>query len=274
MNRSTCASGQGVRALGLDRVLGREDEERVRDRVGLVADRDLALLHHLEQRALDLGRRAVDLVGEEEVREDGPERGRELARLLVVDPGPDEVRRHEVGRELDPLEVAADRLRERLDRHRLGEARHALDEQVAAGEQGDEHPLEQVVLADDDLLDLVQEPLHRDGAGRGVRAVGSGSTGAPPRCGRLSTLGRPAAPPATSMGTARPMPMNTSCWVGLMSAVTMPTTRAVAVEQRPAGVAGVDRGVHLDEAAHDVVGRPGSRNERSRPDTTPALSEP
>ena len=61
--------GQRVRALGLDRVLGREHEERVRHRVRLVADRDLALLHHLEQRALDLGRRPVDLVGEQEVRE-------------------------------------------------------------------------------------------------------------------------------------------------------------------------------------------------------------
>ena len=62
----------------------------------LVADRDLALLHHLEERALDLGRRAVDLVGEQQVREDRPERGRELAGLLVVDPRPDEVGRHEV----------------------------------------------------------------------------------------------------------------------------------------------------------------------------------
>ena len=44
---------------------------------------------------------------------------------------------------------------------------HALHEQVAAGEQRDDHPLEQVVLADDDLLDLVQQPLHRHGVGAG-----------------------------------------------------------------------------------------------------------
>ena len=91
----------------------------------------------------------------------GPERGVELAGLLVVDPGPDEVGGHQVGRELDPLEVAADRVGERLDRHRLGQARDALDEEVAAGEQGHDHPLEQVVLADDDLLDLVEQALHR-----------------------------------------------------------------------------------------------------------------
>ena len=48
--------GQRVRALGLDRVLGREHEERVGDLVGLVADRHLVLLHDLEQRRLHLGR--------------------------------------------------------------------------------------------------------------------------------------------------------------------------------------------------------------------------
>ena len=42
--------------------------------------------------------------------------------------------------------------------------------------------------------------------------------------------------------------MNTSSLVGLMSAVTMPTTLAVAVDQRTARVAGVDGGVDLDEA--------------------------
>ena len=130
----------------------------------LAPDRHLALLHDLEQRALDLGRRAVDLVGEQQVGEDRPERGLELARLLVVDPRADQVGRDEVGRELDALELAADRLGQRLDRHRLGQPRDALDEDVAARQQRDDQALQQVVLADDDLLDLVQEPLHRGGA--------------------------------------------------------------------------------------------------------------
>ena len=155
---------QGVRAFGLDRVLRREDEERVRDLVGLAADRHLALLHDLEQRALDLGRRPVDLVGEEQVREHRAQRRPELAGLLVVDPRADEVGRDEVRRELDALELAADRVGDGLDGHRLGQARDALDEQVAAAQQRDDEPFQEVVLADDDLLDLVQEPLHRGGA--------------------------------------------------------------------------------------------------------------
>ena len=52
---------------------------------------------------------------------------------------------------------------ERLDGHRLGQPGHALDEDVAAREERDDQPLEQVVLTDDDLLDLVQQALHRGG---------------------------------------------------------------------------------------------------------------
>ncbi len=78
--------GQRVGPVGLDRVLRRHHQERVGQRVGLAADGDLALLHGLEQRALDLGRGTVDLVGQDQVGEDRTERHLELAELLVVDP--------------------------------------------------------------------------------------------------------------------------------------------------------------------------------------------
>ena len=116
--------------------------------------------------------------------------------LLVEDPGADDVRGDEVGRELDALELAADRLRERLHRHRLGEPGHALDEEVPAREQGDDHPLEQRVLADDHALDLVQDLFERrvecalwvHGSSRHLG-------------------GASAAPPAAPIGTAKPMPV-------------------------------------------------------------------
>ena len=56
---------------------------------------------------------------------------------------------------------AAEHLGERLDGQRLGEAGHALEQHVAAGEQRDEQALEHRVLADDDALDLVQRVLER-----------------------------------------------------------------------------------------------------------------
>ena len=57
-----------------------------------------------------LAGRAVDLVGEHQVGEDRAERHLELAELLVVDPRADDVGRHQVGRELDPLELDAERV--------------------------------------------------------------------------------------------------------------------------------------------------------------------
>ena len=125
-----------------------------------MADGHLVLLHHLQQGALDLGRRAVDLVGQEQVGEHRAQRGAELARLLVVDAGADQVGGDQVGRELDALELAADGRCERLDGQRLGQTGYALHQQVAPGEQRHRHPLEQLVLTDDDLLDLVEHPLH------------------------------------------------------------------------------------------------------------------
>ena len=233
---------QGVGALGLDRVLRREDEERVRDLVGLAADRDLALLHDLEQRALDLGRRPVDLVGEQQVREDRPERRPELARLLVVDPRADEVGRDEVRRELDALELAADRVGHGLDRHRLGEARHALDEDVAADEQRDDEPLEEVVLADDDLLHLVEQALHRR---RSVLSVVSFHALLPMQ----GLVGRQAGGTAGDVdGDGEPDPDEDVLLGRVDEGGDDADEPAVAIDERAAAVAGIDRGIDLEEA--------------------------
>ena len=62
--------GQRERPLVLDRVLGREQEERVGQRARLAVDRHLLLRHRLEQRGLRLRHRAVDLVDQDDVRED------------------------------------------------------------------------------------------------------------------------------------------------------------------------------------------------------------
>jgi hypothetical protein len=146
--------GQPVGALLLDRVLRRHDDEGLLERVGAVADRDLALLHRLEQRALHLGRSAVDLVGQDEVREDRAELRGELTLQVVVDDGADEIRRQEVRRELHTRELRADGVAERAHRQRLRESGHALEQDVAATEQADEDALDHVGLADDHLADL------------------------------------------------------------------------------------------------------------------------
>src|SRR6266550_634720 len=143
-----------VGALGLDRVLSRHDQERIWDLVRLTPNRDLALLHDFEERALHFRRRAVDLIREEKVGEDRAERCLEVAGALVVDPCADEVGGNQVGRELDPLEVSGDRLRDRLYREGLSETGYPFDKQVATREETDHEALDQVVLPDDHLLDL------------------------------------------------------------------------------------------------------------------------
>jgi hypothetical protein len=120
----------------------------------------MAFGHHLEQRRLHLGRGAVDLVGEHEVGEDWPELDVETLAGRPVDPGTNEVGRHEVGGELDAGERAVHRRGECLGSERLREPRHALEEAVAAGEQAHHQPLDHAVLADDDALHLEQGALE------------------------------------------------------------------------------------------------------------------
>ncbi len=59
-----------------------------------------------------------------------------------------------------PRERPADNPRERLHRQRLGHPWHTLEQHVALGQQADQHPFHQLVLADDDPLDLEDGPLQ------------------------------------------------------------------------------------------------------------------
>ena len=65
--------GQLIGAFLFERILRGEHEERIGEGIGCFADRDLPLLHRFEQRALHLGGRAVDFVGENQVGEERAE---------------------------------------------------------------------------------------------------------------------------------------------------------------------------------------------------------
>ena len=168
--------GEGIGPLHLERVLGREHEERRVEREALAGDRDLVLLHRLEQARLGLRRRPVDLVGEDEVGEDRPglEAEDALAALLDEDVRAGDVGRHQVRRELDPVEGAVDDVGDRPDEHRLAEAGHALEQDVAVGEQAGQRLADELALADDDAADLALDGLGAfgEGLGREARAAG------------------------------------------------------------------------------------------------------
>ena len=170
-----------VDALGLDRVLRGDDEERVRHLVGHAADGDLLFGHHFEQRRLHLGGGAVDLVGEQEVDEHRAELDVERLAAAAVDAGADDVGRQQVGRELDAGERAADHVGERLGGERLGESGHRFEQAMAAAQQPDEEPLEEAGLADDHLAELEEDLLERLGRTRVVHRCAADAARAGPR---------------------------------------------------------------------------------------------
>src|SRR5208283_6116446 len=102
----------------------------------------LVLLHRLEERGLHLRRRPVDLVREQDVREDRAPSEREPPLLGVEDLSARDVVRKEVGRELHALELEPERARERLREERLAKTGKVLDQEVAVRDQRGQHLLD------------------------------------------------------------------------------------------------------------------------------------
>ena len=149
---------QRVGAFVFDRILGRKDREARRQGMVHPVDRDLALLHRLEQRRLGLGRGAVDFIREEERGEDRPLDEAEAVVAQVEDIGPGDVRGHQVRGELDPGELRSQHLGQRADQQGFGDPGHALEQHMVAGEDRDQAVVHRLPLADDDFGDLGAGP--------------------------------------------------------------------------------------------------------------------
>ena len=74
------------------------------------------------------------------------------------DVGADDVGRHQVGRELDPVEVERQRVGQGPDQERLAQPRHAFQQRMAADEQAGQDAVDDLVVADDHLGDLGLHP--------------------------------------------------------------------------------------------------------------------
>ena len=99
---------QRISPFLLDRILRGEHEERFFKFERLIADGDLLFLHRFEQRALDLGGRAIDFVGEHEMGEDGAAPRGERAGLRIVNLRADDIGGQHVRRELQSREFDVD----------------------------------------------------------------------------------------------------------------------------------------------------------------------
>ena len=157
-------------------------------RMRLALDGHLALLHRLQQRGLGLGRRAVDLVGQQQVGEHRALAEPERALGGLEDHLADHVRRHQVGGELHPLELQVQGSGHGLDQQGLGRARHAFEQDVAAHQQGGHQARQGAVLADHHLGHLVAQGQDRRPDRVGPVAAGVGGVGAAAH--RLGVWGR------------------------------------------------------------------------------------
>ena len=101
---------------------------------------------------------AVDLVGHQQLREDraGDEAEGALAEFVLLHHlGAENVGRHQVGRELDAAGIEAEHDAQRLDQLGLGEAGHADQQRMAAGQQRHQRAFDDAFLAEDDPADAV-----------------------------------------------------------------------------------------------------------------------
>jgi hypothetical protein len=83
----------------------------------------------------------------------------EAAIVGAVDLGAGQVARQQIRGELDPVEIGLDPGGEGLDGTGLGESWGTFHQQMAVGEQRDQQPLDQDLLADDVLADAPAQRL-------------------------------------------------------------------------------------------------------------------
>ena len=76
--------------------------------------------------------------------------------VLLDDLRAGDVRRHQVGRELNAAEGQVQRPRQRADHQRLGQPGHAFQQAVPAAEQRDQQFFDHLLLADDHLGQLLR----------------------------------------------------------------------------------------------------------------------
>ena len=112
------------------------------------------LLHRFQQGGLRLGRSAVDLISQDHVGEDRPLDELHAATALAglfEDFRAGDIRRHQVGRELNSLKFQVKDLGDRAHQQRLRQPGRAGDQAMPTSEQANQELMRRLFLTDDDL---------------------------------------------------------------------------------------------------------------------------
>ena len=147
-----------------------EHVERPRQIVALAGDGHVILLHRLQERRLRARAGAVHFVGEQELGEHRPldETERALAGVAFLQHlGAENVGGHQVRRELDAPRLEPEHGAQRVHELGLRETRHADQQGVAAGQDGDQREIDHLLLPEDHGADRGARRPHVGGGGFG-----------------------------------------------------------------------------------------------------------
>jgi hypothetical protein len=126
--------------------------------------RDLSFFHCFEQRALSLGRGAIDLVGQDQLGKDGSWMEVKAAAVAVEDRDAENVCRQHVAGELNALKIQAQHPGQYMGQGGLADARQVFDEQVPARQQAGERETDGAFLAKDDAVDVGKDGIKFRGS--------------------------------------------------------------------------------------------------------------
>ena len=149
---------QWVGAFEFDGILSGEDEERLFQLVGLALDGDAVFLHGLQEGGLGFRRGAIDLVGEDDVREYGAWQKDQLSasclRIFLHQIRAGDVRWHQIRRELNARKAEIQNLGKRMDEQGFRQTGDTDDQAVTAYQNGQQDQFDDIFLTVNDLGDL------------------------------------------------------------------------------------------------------------------------
>ena len=173
--------GQRIGAFLFDRVLGGQHMEGHAQRAVFTRHGHRAFLHRLQQRRLSTGTGTVDLIRHQQLTKDRAGDEPEMARTVIGGIqhfGPQNIRRHQVRRELDAIAMQAHHGRQRLDQSRLAQSRQADQQRMPAAQQRRQSQVHDPLLPDkaagDRGLGLLQLVFQRFDLGHEVGRFGHG----------------------------------------------------------------------------------------------------